>query len=144
MKKLTPPKKKTTKKEGGCCFVFAKYFCTEVLGMVQLGALIRPCGLPWSLCWRKRKGKTFKSISVSLLEEKERKGFQRHLCLSFERKGKERHSKPPVALSERKGKERLPSAPPSLLKEKKRKGFRNNPCLSFERKGKTRGSRAAR
>ena len=73
---------------------------------------------------------------VSLLEEKERKGFQRHLCLSSGRKAKERRSKPPVTLSERKGKERLPNAPPSLLEEKKRKGFRNTPCLSFERKGK--------
>ena len=48
MNKLKPPpqnkKTKPTKKGRMLCF-FARYFCTEVLGMVQRGALIRPSGL---------------------------------------------------------------------------------------------------
>ena len=49
MKKLPPQKNnkntKPTKKRGSMFFVVAKYFCTEVLGMIQLDGLIRPCGL---------------------------------------------------------------------------------------------------
>ena len=46
-KTQAPPQNKKTKptKKGRMLCFFAKYFCTEVLGMVQLGALIRPSGL---------------------------------------------------------------------------------------------------
>ncbi len=37
---------------------------------------------------RKGKERLSKSISASLLKQKERKGFQRQLCVSFEREGK--------------------------------------------------------
>ena len=81
--------------------------------------------LPWSLLWKKRKGKAVESISVSLLEEKERKGFQRQLCVSFEREGKGNAFK---------------TTCDSLRKKRKGKDSKRT-CVSLERKDKERLSK---